>query len=73
MIDANLKTKSLEELVQEVPASLHSEIRTFIEFILYKQESLQKQTLRQDWANALKKHNYTSMELQDLSIEWRAK
>ncbi|MBN1138920.1 MAG: DUF2281 domain-containing protein [Anaerolineae bacterium] len=66
-------TKSLSELVQELPPDMHAEVRDFVEFLLAKQSRGEKRALRQDWAGALRdyREQYTSLELQRQALAWR--
>ena len=66
-------TKSLSELVQELPPELTGEVRDFIEFLLSKRDHTAEYKLRQNWAGALREHReqYTSLELQKKALEWR--
>jgi hypothetical protein len=66
-------TKLLQELVQELPPDMRAEVRDFIEFLLAKRGRRPRETLRQDWAGALRdyRQQYTSLELQRQSLSWR--
>jgi len=66
-------TRPLQELVQELPADMHAEVRDFIELLLAKRGRRAKRTLRQDWAGALRNYRqqYTSLELQCQALTWR--
>ena len=66
-------TKSLEELVRELPPDMAAEVRDFIEFLLSKQERRVGRLLQQDWAGALRdyREQYTSVELQHKASDWR--
>jgi len=65
--------RSLEEVIKELPADLHAEVRDFAEFLLQKKKRRGSARLRQDWAGALSnyRNKYTSLELQEKSLEWR--
>ncbi|MBE2202616.1 MAG: DUF2281 domain-containing protein [Anaerolinea sp.] len=65
--------KPLEELVQELPPYLMSEVRDFIEFLLSKHKHEAEYVVQQDWAGALREYRdqYTSLELQEKALEWR--
>ena len=58
--------RSLEEMVRELPIERQAEVRDFVEFLLAKQRSRQRQKPRFDWAGALKdmRDDYTSVDLQ---------
>jgi len=66
-------TKSLEELVKELPADCRDEVRDFVLSLLEKQEKKVGRKLRQDWAGSLKEYRdqYTALELQQKASEWR--
>jgi len=66
-------TKSLHELVQELPPDLHDEVRDFVEFLLARRKRRIKRTLQQNWAGALRdyRQQYTSLELQHQALTWR--
>jgi len=69
----SIATKTLEELIHDLPPSLQSEVRDFVELLLIKRKRSSHLPLRQDWAGALEayKSQYTSVELQHLALEWR--
>ena len=64
---------TLKELVEQLPPELEDEVRDFIEFLLEKKAEKRGRKLRQDWAGALRDYRdqYTSLELQKKSLEWR--
>jgi hypothetical protein len=68
-----MATKPLEELIQELPPVLRTEVRDFVEFLLAKHDRSGPRQLRQDWAEALKDDHeqYTSVDLQHRALEWR--
>lgn len=65
--------KSLLELVEELPIAAQMEVRDFVEFLLTKHGRAPGKKLRQDWAGALQDYRsqFTSLELQEKSLEWR--
>ncbi|MFQ5706641.1 MAG: DUF2281 domain-containing protein [bacterium] len=65
-------TKTLVELVAELPPEYHDEVKDFMEFLIDKRGRKKGTKLRQDWAGALKeyKHKYTSLELQKKALKW---
>jgi len=67
------QTKSLEELIRELPPDCKEEVRDFVEFLLERRGWKCGGKLRQDWAGALKdlREQYTSVELQHKILEWR--
>lgn len=70
----NVEAMTLEELLDELPPQLQSEVKDFAEFLVTKHITAPKKSrrLRQDWANALEddKDTYTSVELQHLAMKW---
>jgi hypothetical protein len=66
--------KPLDELVKELPPAIRAEVRDFVEFLLEKRKRKSIGKLRQDWAGALSdyREEYTSLELQKKSLDWRA-
>lgn len=66
-------TRALEDVVQELPPELRDQVRDFAEFLLTKRSRRPAKTLRQDWAGALRENReqYTSLELQRRSLDWR--
>lgn len=65
--------KALEDLIKELPEDLRKEAEDFVQFLLQKKQKKHGMKLRQDWAGALKdyREQYTSLELQKKSLEWR--
>ena len=65
--------KSLDELVKELPPDSQAEVRDFVEFLLRKLKRKSVGKLRQSWAGALSdfRDEYTSLELQKKSLDWR--
>lgn len=75
-----MQARSLEELVQALPAEARKEVWDFVEFLVEKwsRQPQEKQArsggpLRQDWAGALRDYRaqYTSLELEQKALEWR--
>ena len=66
---------TLQEKIQQLSPELEHEVEHFIEFMLHKETpNKQAKKLRQDWGGALKefRDQYTSLELQKKSLEWRS-
>ncbi len=65
--------KPLDKLVSELPPDSQSEVRDFVEFLLEKRKRRSVGKMRQNWAGALSDHReeYTSLELQKKSLDWR--
>lgn len=59
--------------VAELPAELQREVSDFVEFLAQRRKSKAGYRLRQDWAEAMKAYRgqYTSLELQKKTLEWR--
>ncbi len=68
-----MHTKTLSELVQELPADVELEVRDFVELLLIKRGNKPDKKLRQDWAGTLSdvRDQYTSLELQRKALDWR--
>ena len=68
-----MQTKSLEELVKELPPDIQAEVKDFAEFLIERRKRKAKMPLRQDWAGALRdfRDKYTSLELQQKALEYR--
>jgi len=69
----SIRTKPLQELVQELPPDMHAEVRDFVEFLLVKRGRRARRRLRQEWAGVLRdyRQQYTSLELQRQALTWR--
>lgn len=68
------ETRTIEELIAELPPPLQLQVRDFVEFLLIKerqQQRVKQGKLRQDWANAIDYRTHTSVELQHLAQSWR--
>lgn len=65
--------QTLKELIEKLPPEFQEEVRDFVEFLLEKRVGKTGRKLRQDWAGALRDYRdqYTSLELQKKSLEWR--
>ncbi len=65
--------KTLEEKIRKLPPELQEEVEDFIQFLLKKHRKRKKKFLKQDWAEAIKpfRDQYTSLQLQKKSLEWR--
>jgi hypothetical protein len=67
------KAKSLEDMIRELPPDMRAEVLDFVEFLIAKRSRQARETLRQDWAGALRayREQYTSLELQRQALSWR--
>ncbi|MBI4333488.1 MAG: DUF2281 domain-containing protein [Chloroflexi bacterium] len=65
-------TKTLDELVKELPPELQDEVRDFARFLLSKRRKRKQKKLRLTWAGGLRefRDQYTSLELQKKALEW---
>ncbi len=63
----------IEQKIKELPPELQHEVEDFIEFLIEKRKVKRGKKLRQDWAGALRdfRDQYTSLELQKKSLDWR--
>ena len=63
----------LEQKIRALPPELQHEVEDFVEFLIEKRVPKQGAKLRQDWAGALSDYRdqYTSIELQKKSLDWR--
>jgi len=66
------RVRSLVEMIEALPPELQREVREFVTS-LAKRTLRPARRLRQDWAGALREHRdqYTALELQRKTIEWR--
>ena len=67
------QSKPLDELLKELPPDSQAEVRDFVELLLRKRNKKPAGRLRQSWAGALSdfREEYTSLELQKKSLDWR--
>jgi hypothetical protein len=65
--------RSLEELIRELPPELQQEVHDFARYLLDTRVRRGRKKLRQDWAGGLQefRDQYTSLELQKRTLEWR--
>jgi len=65
--------KSTEDTIKELPPELQQEVADFIAFLLERRLRRSGRKLRQDWAGALSDYRgqYTSLELQKMTLQWR--
>lgn len=63
----------LEELIHKLPPEYENEVIDFVEFLIKKRSDKTGKKLRQNWAGALSdyREEYSSLELQRKSLEWR--
>ncbi|MHB8777551.1 MAG: DUF2281 domain-containing protein [Anaerolineales bacterium] len=66
--------ESLDVLVRQLPPDLQKEVSEFIGYLLEREQQKHGRKLRQTWAGALRKYQkqYSALELQKKSMEWRA-
>ena len=67
-------TKTLEEMVREVPAQYRAELRVYVESLLARRSVQPPGKPQFAWAGALEglRDRYTSVELQHRIARWRA-
>lgn len=65
--------ESLDVLVRQLPPDLQKEVSDFIGYLLEREQQKHGRKLRQTWAGALREYRkqYTALELQKKSLEWR--
>ena len=63
----------IEQKIKMLPLELQHEVEDFIEFLIERKKVKGGKKLRQDWAGALRdfRDQYTSLELQKKSLDWR--
>jgi hypothetical protein len=65
--------KPLDQLLEELPPESQAKVRDFVESLLARQRHKAPRHLRQSWAGALSdyREQFTSLELQKKSLDWR--
>ena len=65
--------KPLDQLINELPQDSQAEVRNFVESLIEKRPHKSERHLRQTWAGALEdyREQFTSLELQKKSLNWR--
>ncbi len=66
--------KSLQEVFSELPPAAQAQVIDFAEYLAKKKQRPKAAgTLKQTWADALSEYReqYTSIELQKKSLDWR--
>ena len=73
---ASTPTRSLEDLIRQLPEELRQEVWDFMEFLMSKRRAPQQPhgRLAMAWAGGLREYRdrFTSMELQQKASEWWA-
>ena len=66
-------TKSLEEMVREVPSKYRAQLRSYVQFLLARRTTEPTGKPLFTWAGALEglREQYTSVELQHRIARWR--
>jgi hypothetical protein len=66
-------TKSLEEMVREVPSEYRAQLRSYVQSLLARRSIEQPGKPQFTWAGALEglRDQYTSVELQHRITRWR--
>lgn len=67
------KIKPLDQLLKELPSESQAEVRDFVESLIKKRQRRSNGHLRQSWAGGLEdyREQFTSLELQKKSLDWR--
>jgi hypothetical protein len=65
--------ETMEELIKRLPPDLQKEVEDFARYLLERHSQKRAGKLQQDWAGALREYReqFTSLELQKKSLEWR--
>jgi hypothetical protein len=65
--------RSLDQLLKELPQESQAEVTDFFESLIEKRKRQSAGRLRQTWAGALGdyREQFTSLELQKKSLDWR--
>ena len=65
--------KPLDQLLKELPPESQAKVRDFVESLIKKRQEKANGHLRQSWAGALEdyREQFTSLELQKKSLDWR--
>lgn len=65
--------KPLDQLLKELPPESQAEVGDFVESLIEKRKRQSARHLRQSWAGALEDYRaqFTSLELQKKSLDWR--
>jgi len=65
--------KPLDQLIKELPPESQAEVRNFVESLIERRRHKSEVYLRQTWAAALEdyREQFTSLELQKKSLDWR--
>ena len=65
--------KPLDQLLKELPPESQAEVRNFVEALIKRRERKSNGHLSQSWAGVLEdyREQYTSLELQKKSLDWR--
>jgi hypothetical protein len=72
-----MTTRSLPELVRELPPDAQEVVRDLVEYLLSRpaagSDTKPRRILRQDWAGALRAYRgeYSSLDLQHRASDWR--
>jgi hypothetical protein len=65
--------RPLDQLLKDLPQESQAEVRDFVESLIEKRKRQSSGRLRQTWAGALGdyREQFTSLELQKKSLDWR--
>jgi hypothetical protein len=65
--------KPLDQLLKDLPPESQAEVRDFVESLIKRRQRKLNGHLHQNWAGALEDYRaqFTSLELQKKSLDWR--
>jgi hypothetical protein len=71
-----MSTRIVDEIAEKagrLPEELQRELADFAEFLARRRKAKSGYRLKQDWAGAMKEYRdqYTALELQKKTLEWR--
>lgn len=67
------EVKPLDQLLKDLPPESQAEVRDFLESLIKRRQRKSNGHVRQSWASALEdyREQFTSLELQKRSLDWR--
>jgi hypothetical protein len=65
--------REIERLISDLPPELVPQVEEYVSSMLHRRAKKRGRKLRQDWAGALRefREQYTSLDLQKKTLEWR--
>jgi len=66
-------SEPIENMIKKLPPEYQEEVRNFVKFLMEKRLKISRGRPKFDWGGTLKelRDQYTSVELQHKSLEWR--